>query len=104
MHSLSNPAESFDIADLKRASVKMKGALQAEWQDEISHRGQTDGAVDLIALDLYDDQSRIFLPRIDLTLKMNSNFKSVNYVPTLSSLQGHEEAHLARYTISLMSC
>ena len=102
---MSRPAESFDIADLKRASVKMKGALQAEWQKEISQRSQSGSETpELASLELYDEQTRAFLPRIDLTLKLNGNFKNVSYVPSLSSLQGHEDNHLARFAISQMAC
>jgi hypothetical protein len=97
--------ETFDIADLKRSSVRMKGALQAEWQEENKAKGPTaDGNLDLGAVDLFDDQSRAFLPRIDLTLKLNGNFKTVSYVPSLSSLQGQEDNHLARFVISQMAC
>jgi len=86
---MSRSTENFDIADLKRSSVRMKGALQAEWQEEIkSMAPSADGNLDLAALDLMDDESRSFLPPIHLTLQLNGNFKSVSYVPTLSSMQG----------------
>lgn len=32
---MSLAAEAFDIAEVKRASVRFKGALQAEWQETI---------------------------------------------------------------------
>ncbi len=101
-------SESFDIADLKRSSVKMKGALQAEWQEVSMVKGSpTEGLTDLDAIDYNDDQTRAFLPRIDLTLKLNGNFKSVSYVPSLSSLQGQTPNQIANFsplTISKMAC
>ena len=96
---MSRSAESFDIADLKRSSVKMKGALQAEWQEEIMVKGPAaDSCTDLVTLDFNDDQSRAFLPRIDLTLKLNGNFKNVSYVPSLSSLKGQDPNQFANFS------
>jgi hypothetical protein len=101
-------AESFDIADLKRSSVKMKGALQAEWQEVIKEKGPAnDSYTDLDTIDFNDDQTRAFLPRIDLTLKLIGNFKNVSYVPSLSNLQGQSNNTVATYsplTISKMAC
>ena len=79
--------ENFDIADLKRSSVKMKGALQAEWQEVIkpgqgANSGFDASSLDLATLELIDEQDRAFLPRIDLTLKLTGNFKNSNYVPS----------------------
>jgi hypothetical protein len=105
---MSSSAETFDIADLKRSSVKMKCALQAEWLEENRAKEQSsDHNLDLAVLDFNDDQSRAFLPRIDLTLKLNGNFKNVSYVPTLSSLQGQDPNHFANFSplgISKMAC
>jgi hypothetical protein len=101
-------AESFDIADLKRSSVQMKGALQAEWQEVSKAKGQaSENSTDLEPLDYNDDQSRAFLPRIDLTLKLNGNFKSVSYVPSLSSMQGqdpNQAPSASHLVISKMTC
>jgi hypothetical protein len=101
-------SENFDIADLKRSSVKMKGALQAEWQEVIKAGSATaESHVELTGLELVDDQSRAFLPRIDLTLMLKGNGANVgySYVPSLSNLQG-QGAPLAfnPLAISQMSC
>jgi hypothetical protein len=101
-------AESFDIADLKRSSVKMKGALQAEWQEVSMTKGQaSENNTDLEAIDFNDDQTRAFLPRVDLTLKLNGNFTSVSYVPTLSSMQNqtaNQGPSFNPLAISKMAC
>jgi hypothetical protein len=101
-------SENFDIADLKRSSVKMKGALQAEWQ-EVSRPGQgTNGLdtanLDLAALELIDDQDRAFLPRIDLTLKLTGNFKNSSYVPSNSVNQNFQNSHYSPAVISQLTC
>ncbi|MBU6453040.1 MAG: hypothetical protein KGS72_14745 [Cyanobacteria bacterium REEB67] len=101
-------SENFDIADLKRSSVKMKGALQAEWQEVIkAGSSASEGNVELTGLELVDDQSRAFLPRIDLSLmlKGNSGSAGYSYVPSLSNLQG-QSAPLAfnPLSISQMAC
>ncbi|MBS1991483.1 MAG: hypothetical protein JSS83_13255 [Cyanobacteria bacterium SZAS LIN-3] len=103
---MSRATENFDIADLKRSSVRMKGALQVEWQEEIKAMAPAAaGNLDLASLDFNDDETRSFLPRIDLTLKLNGNFKNVSYVPSLSNLQGQGNSQaFSPLAISQMTC
>ena len=90
---------NFDIADLKRSSVKMKGALQAEWQEVIRTAAPTaDSNVDFGTLDLIDEQTQAFLPRIDLTLKLSGNAGGVSFVPSLSSMQNQNGPQITSFT------
>jgi len=69
---MSAAAEAFDIAEVKRASVRFKGALQAEWQETIAAAkdGQSLNApVAPIAM----SQATRALPTVNFALKYSSH-------------------------------
>lgn len=72
-------ADRFDIAEVKRASVRFKGALQAEWQHEQTQLGQKNADADngafagaarfTINFDAPEaDKAVKALPRVDFSL------------------------------------
>ncbi len=71
-------ADRFDIAEVKRASVRFKGALQAEWQSEqnqLGQKGTSDAAEsgsfaagNKLTINFEADQAVKALPRVDFSL------------------------------------
>lgn len=67
---MSPAAEAFDIAEVKRASVRFKGALQAEWQDTIqaAKEGQS-LSIQAPVTALQADAAARVLPNVNFALK-----------------------------------
>lgn len=69
---MSLAAEAFDISEVKRASVRFKGALQAEWQETI--KAAKDGqSLTAPTAQLTMSAATRALPTVNFALKYSSH-------------------------------
>lgn len=90
---MSLASKAFDIAEVKRASVRFKGALQAEWQEaiEAAKDGQTLAPTASTAARTQNEASlsaaNRALPTLNLGLKYSNHNSGSHVLENLSPLK-----------------